>query len=334
MNQENMEKILTIIIPVYNWETTLDLVFKWLDKQNNKLFIDKIIIINDCSTDKSLNLIEKYSKTSKYNIEIINNKKSLGLSWNYNLWISLVKSKYFLLMHQDIVIIENIVFKKLTNQMNDTIFCLYPIILHPLNIYNEYSFWQKAMFSRFIWKRIKNLTWKFDIFNTKIFKEKIKNFDNELYRTAWEDSDLKIKIKKLWLKALCWEIEVDHIHCLELNFSIKKWIKKESQLSEAEGVLLRKYYLFKIKDLKSFIIVYFRQWIAFLLIISLFINNKFLYLILLLLIIFYSYIYTKKTYYEKWNVVNKILLPFVNIYILFISLFYTIKWFISWKQKI
>ncbi len=328
-------KDITIILPVYNWETTLQGLFESLEYQNNKELIDKIIIINDKSSDNSIEIINNFQVNSAYKIEIIDNKYSLWLAWNYNLWIGLTKTDYFILMHQDIEIIwnnsyENLLFKIKKNNL----FCLYPIILHENSNFSKSSFWQKAMFSRDIGKKIKNLEWKFDIFDTNIFKKIIKKFDDITFRTAWEDSDLKIKISILWLKTDCsWE-EINHIHYRDNNFSIKSRIKKEAQLSEAEGVLLRLYFTHKIKNIKFFILVYFRQALLIIIFIWILINNLFCNFLLLFILFLYIFLYTKIAYFEKWNLLNKFKLPFINLFILFVSFFYWIKWFFTKNQKI
>jgi len=328
-----MKKI-TIIIPVFNWENTLIQLFNSLENQNNKEFIDKIIIINNNSKDNSLDLINKYKKESFYDIKIINNKINLGLAEAYNLWLDCVKSEYFLLIHQDITIISNNSFNNLINKISNIDFvCLFPIILHNKKFYERYSFWQKAMFSRFIWKEIKNLTWKYDIFNTKIFKEKIIKFDNISFYTAWEDSDFKIKSSINWLKIDCSYEKINHLHYLKKDFSLKNWLKKEALLSEVEWVLLRKYFKYKIYDIKNFFLVYFRSLLLIFVIFSIVINNPLIYSILIIILAYYSYSYTKILYFEKWNNFYKILLPIINILILFISFYNNLKWFINWKQS-
>lgn len=69
-----MAKKVSIIIPCYNEEKTINklvkLVFKAYPK--NK----EIIIVDDCSTDNSLNIIYKLKK--KYKIKIFKHKKNMG----------------------------------------------------------------------------------------------------------------------------------------------------------------------------------------------------------------------------------------------------------------
>lgn len=65
---------LTVIIPCYNEENTInELVNKVI---NNNYSNKEIIIIDDCSTDKSREIIEKFK--NKNNFKIIYHKKNMG----------------------------------------------------------------------------------------------------------------------------------------------------------------------------------------------------------------------------------------------------------------
>ena len=73
INKNNPKLLLSIIIPCYNEEKTIKLILKKILKLIN---INKqIIVVNDASTDKSLNLIKKFG--SKIDT-VINHKYNLG----------------------------------------------------------------------------------------------------------------------------------------------------------------------------------------------------------------------------------------------------------------
>jgi len=70
------EKILSVIIPVYNEETTVEDI---LDKVLTRPETGEIIIVNDASSDNSAEVIEKYIESKKdKNIKLFNQEKNLG----------------------------------------------------------------------------------------------------------------------------------------------------------------------------------------------------------------------------------------------------------------
>jgi len=92
--------------------------------------------------------------------------------------------------------------------------------------------------------------------------------------------------------------------------------------------LLRHYPLSKIKDIREFALTYFRP----LLLLSL--GVPYLQIVSFLLILVYSFLYTKLVYLEEFRNWRIIFLPFINISLLFVALFYTAKGFVYGKQQI
>lgn len=89
---------ISIIVPVYNTEKYLDRCLSSI--LNQKLYEIEIIIINDCSTDKSLKIIKKYMNLDK-RIILIDKKKNEGLSEARNSGIKIAKGKYILHIDSD-----------------------------------------------------------------------------------------------------------------------------------------------------------------------------------------------------------------------------------------
>ena len=64
----------TVVIPVYNESRTIyDILCKV------ELHCDEIVVVNDCSTDNSLNLINSFAESSKTPTKVLNNNKNLGI---------------------------------------------------------------------------------------------------------------------------------------------------------------------------------------------------------------------------------------------------------------
>lgn len=76
---------------VYNCQKYLDETIKSILNQTFKDF--EFIIINDCSTDDSLNIIKKYQESDD-RIKLINNEKNIGLTKSLNKGINLVQGQY------------------------------------------------------------------------------------------------------------------------------------------------------------------------------------------------------------------------------------------------
>lgn len=86
-----MQELISIVIPVYNSEEYLEVCIKSLIHQTYDEL--EIIFVNDCSKDKSLEILKKYqNKDSR--IKIINNKLNQGVSESRNIGIKYATGKY------------------------------------------------------------------------------------------------------------------------------------------------------------------------------------------------------------------------------------------------
>lgn len=74
-----MSKVLSVIIPVYNEENTVLKILNTLERVN---LIDNIkkeyVIVNDCSTDNSKSIIEKYINNNTVNAKLFSHSKNKG----------------------------------------------------------------------------------------------------------------------------------------------------------------------------------------------------------------------------------------------------------------
>ena len=103
MEGKKMKKI-SVIIPVYNTEKYLKRCLDSIIRQN---FQDiEIIIVNDSSTDNSLEIIKEYLKQDD-RIILINKEKNEGLSAARNSGIKIAKGEYILHIDSDDWIEQN-----------------------------------------------------------------------------------------------------------------------------------------------------------------------------------------------------------------------------------
>lgn len=318
--------LITIIMPIFNGASTLEDALVSLEKQEDKDLIKELIFINDNSTDNSREIIEKYQQKSAYTTRLVNNKTNEGLARNYNKGIDACSSDYFILMHQDVVLLENNCFKNIIVPFSDNnVIAVFSGLLHPFSVWQKYNFYQKCLFSRFVGKTIFDLNGKFDCYDRKKLIEHIGLFDEKIFRTAGEDSDMKRRIDKNGFKVVYSGFNVVHLHNKETNFDYKKIFKKEAQIAEAQGVLLR---LYGINNIKDFLMSFFRP----ILLLSLFIPR--VNILSLFLIIMYAFYYTWLVYIKEWKNFRILILPFINLCILPVATFYSIKGFLLKTQKI
>jgi len=74
MNDSKLK--LSIIIPVFNEEKTIENVFKRVWEIDFRNFSKEIIVVNDCSVDKTGNILENLGKN--YNFLLVNHERNLG----------------------------------------------------------------------------------------------------------------------------------------------------------------------------------------------------------------------------------------------------------------
>ena len=92
-----MDDKVSIIIPTYNCEKTIDRTIQSILNQTYTCF--EIIIINDCSTDDTSNILYKYRKIN--NISIIHNHKNYGKFISVNIGIQRSIGKYITIVDAD-----------------------------------------------------------------------------------------------------------------------------------------------------------------------------------------------------------------------------------------
>lgn len=95
---------ISIVIPVYNAEKYIE---ETLDTIRNQTITNyEIIIINDGSTDKSMEIINNYIKNNKIDIKVFE-KENGGQSSARNYALSHISGKYLIFMDADDLLLEN-----------------------------------------------------------------------------------------------------------------------------------------------------------------------------------------------------------------------------------
>lgn len=249
-------RTLSIVMPIHNGKSTLPAVFAGLDEVADKECIEELLLIDDSSTDGSSFAMSEYAAHCGYRCELIINERNMGLAASYNLGIARARSSLVITMHQDIVLPKGTALGSLSSQFEQSdVAVSYATLLHPEYVWKEYNLWQRAMFSRFVGRKVRTLSGKFDCFDRNALQT-LGGFDSAAFRTAGEDGDMKLRLSASGFTALASDIEVIHLHNVDPGFTWLQYLKKEAQIAEAQGVLLRKH---GISSPRSFVMVFFRQ---------------------------------------------------------------------------
>lgn len=87
-NEAKIENGITIIIPCYNTEKYIEKCLDSILNQNLKKY--EVILVDDCSTDKTVSIIKKYEK--KYpEFKLIQNHENHGAGYNRNIALSMAQ---------------------------------------------------------------------------------------------------------------------------------------------------------------------------------------------------------------------------------------------------
>lgn len=92
---------LAIIIPCYNCENTIETCLNSIGVHDNI----RIIVVNDCSKDSTLRILNEYKSMNKqHKITILNNKYNMGPGKSRNVGIEAVREEYLMFLDADDVL--------------------------------------------------------------------------------------------------------------------------------------------------------------------------------------------------------------------------------------
>ena len=103
MKNDFNKPLVSIVMPVYNGEKYLQFTIESILSQSYSNF--EFIVIDDCSTDSSLQIIQKYAGGDK-RIKSYQNPVNLGIAKNRNVGLSHLRGKYYMVIDQDDICIK------------------------------------------------------------------------------------------------------------------------------------------------------------------------------------------------------------------------------------
>lgn len=323
------EAPVSIVVPMKNSETTILHTLESLNKQNYP--ISKIIIVDNVSGDNSIKVVEEYRrKNKKIPITLLKHKKNKGVGASYNEGARVDSSQYLVFMHSDSKLPTVSELSKLIIPMKSkNVVASYSTIILPEQVWETYNFWQKCLFARAVGKESPGLNGKFDCVDRRVFL-KIGGFDDKNFGEdigiGGEDADLKMRLEDHG-KLILSKARVIHLHYLGKNYSILDWIRTRKLLARTYGRYLRMhgknltfgYSVFAIKPILAIVpLLPGFQLIGY------------------LLLFFYSFLYLKKLFITKHTLFDPriLLVPLVNLFLVYYETFWMIESFLFVKKKV
>ena len=212
----------SIYVPVYNGQNTIELCINSILSQTVKP--NKILVVNDNSTDQTAEILKKYSDK----IEIISNKKNLGLSYIRNLAANYLKSKFIASIDADVEL-TNDWLEKLMDKANKENATLIGGKMYEKFLKNPYNLWRSIRLKQ-NWgeKDIHNPKFVFgcnNLLNTEnLDKQDMYRNDLEYYKTNGEDIEFSKKILNQDMNlyycssAICYHLQDDNHKTLSKRY--------------------------------------------------------------------------------------------------------------------
>ncbi len=312
----------SIIIPMRNSATTVLETLTTLGQQTYP--IKEIIVVDNVSTDNSVKIVEQFAKKSKINVQIIKKEKNNGVGASYNQGVRKARASLVVFMHSDSSLPTKYELEKLVaaHITDPDVVSTYSYIILPKKVWLTYNFWQKCLLVRSVDKELPGMNSKFDCHKKEIY-QKIGGFDEvnfgENIGVGSQDADLHMRLRNIG-KVIKSEARVKHLHYMGSNYSLSDWIANRKLLAKSYGRLMR----IRMKEL---------HWgEAIFLVKPLLAILPFLpgfHIIGVLLLIIYSFanmplMYTTPQTLRDGKI---ILLPFLNIFLLYYEVYYMFEAF-------
>ncbi|QQG40371.1 MAG: glycosyltransferase family 2 protein [Candidatus Levyibacteriota bacterium] len=325
MTKKNKIEPVTIVLPTRNAATTVLLSLQSIHKQTYP--IKEVIVVDNASSDDSIKIVRNFAKKSRIPIRIVSRQKNYGLGASFNFGVESSKTSLVILMHSDCILPTAGELDKLTRPLieNNDIIATYPTLFLPESVWQTYSFWEKCFFSRKVGKGAAGLLTKFDCIRKKAYQD-VGEIDVKNFGFGGFDADMHDKLRKIGFVAKS-EAVVMHLHYLGEGFSLGKLLAKLRMDSRTNGRCIRMRGLSLIHD-GLFLLI--RPSLAILPFIP------YLHTIGIVMLIIYSFLYTHKVFITRSTFQDPriILLPLLNVFLLYYETFWTIEAFLFGKNKI
>lgn len=319
----------SIILPVYNSETTILLCLKSLFKQNYP--IQEIIMIDNHSIDKTIQTIENFKKRyKKIPMQLIKRDKTYRVADSFNLGTQLAKGTHIVNMHADCMLPTKSELKKLMAPFikDPSVDLSAPYVILPKSIWKKCNFWQKYLFANMVDVKVPSGNNQFEGIKKETFLKMggydVKNFGGTDI-IGGEDADFHTRLGKFG-KIVISNALVLHIHYIGKNFPFINVLKSKKVNARSYG----RFVGIQGKSLSLISLLIFSS--KFLLAILPFMPHLFFVGILLLVI--YSFYYSRKLFFQRSSLTDFkiILVPLLNIFLIYYDVFWMTEGFLHKKK--
>ena len=135
---------ISVLIPNYNDSKNITKVLKSLIEQSYRPI--EIIVVDDCSTDNSIDVIEDFSKKNNYRIQIFKNKENIGVVNTVNKYLKFLKGDYYFLGSANDELLTNFFDALNTLKVNEQIKVIFGKVKCKRGNYEEKTFKPKKLF--------------------------------------------------------------------------------------------------------------------------------------------------------------------------------------------
>lgn len=191
--EHSEEDLVSVIIPAYNVEEYLEECIDSVINQKDLKCKLEIIVINDGSSDGTLDICKKYELDKK--IKFINNKKNKGLAYSRNVGIKRAKGNYIVFVDSDDLLYEDAI-SKLYNQIKLNNADMVIARLNGFDSNGEYGYYSDKYIDSYQITSIYNSNELVNCMSvcSKIYKSDIVKNNKFLEKTSHEDNSFTIEV--------------------------------------------------------------------------------------------------------------------------------------------
>jgi len=239
--RKKSEKV-SVIIPLRNSEKTIGKTINSVLNQDYRNF--EIIIIDDCSSDRSLEMVKKISEKQR-KIKIIRNKKNLGPAASRNKGIKISKGKIIFFTDSDCLVPKNWIKSLLKGYKSRDIAGVGGYLKPNSNNFIakleilQNRFLLKISDKEIVGKAETPMGYTNNVSYRKSILEEVGGFDEKFPLPAGEDIDLKKRICERGWRVVYMPLSVTHLEEYDLNYLLKRLISRGLNITPPKSYFLK-----------------------------------------------------------------------------------------------